>query len=281
MFKVSINELLKRNILSLYIADKILNYICKDVNSFIFVATTGRSGSSSLAKIFSQIEGIASFHEPYPIMNNDYPPSIDKKKYFEKMFRVKRIRIKKAAAEHNHYIETNHQFIKTYINEAVNCFGNKIKIIHLVRKPYLVARSFYQIGSIPGKTERGKLWLLDPKSNDNKINISDLLYDSELFKHDYYKCLWYWYEVEARIKIMKKRYPYITFYKIETDEINNTEKIQDMLNALEISVDSHKIKKLTNIKDNLKLNKKQYNIELQECIEMNNRLLKEIENRNM
>lgn len=279
MFKENINELLKRNSVSLYMADKVLDLICNDVKSFIFVATTGRSGSNSLTKLFSLIEGVSSFHEPFPIMYNDYPLDKDKNKYFEKIFRIKKIRIKKAAAGHNNYFESNHQFIKTFIDEAISCFGDKTKVIHLIREPYKVARSFYQINSIPGKTDRGKLWLLDPMSRENQIQISDLLYDSELFKHDLYKCLWYWYEVEARIKIFKKKYPNITFFKIEADEINNPEKVQMMFNALKVSADAQKVVQFQEIRENLKLSKKVNNIEVEECIEMNNKLFKEINNR--
>lgn len=272
--------LIKHNPLTVYSYNKILDYRCKSVKGYVFVATTGRSGTHSLAKIFQAVNNAVCLHEPYPIMYNDYPQGADKKDYYNKLFnKIKKVYIKRDAKDHSYYVETNHQFIKNFIFPAINYFGNKIRIVHLVRDPVSVAASLYEIDAIPHKTVRGKFYLLDPNDKDNKIKIGDLLNRCDEFKHDLYKCLWYWYEVETRIKMMKNKYSHIPFYRIKTDEINNKDVVLQMFKKLDIPVVSSKLDSLIGIRTNVRADEKNRNIDIEECTSMNNKLLKQMEER--
>lgn len=273
-------RLIKRNPLTVHTFNKILDYQCRNVKVYIFVATTGRSGSVTLSKVFEAVDKAVCFHEPHPIMNNDYPPGTDKLTYFNELFyNLKKIYVKRNARDYSYYIETNHQFVKNFISQAIECFSDKIRIIHLVRDPIKVASSFYQIDSIPGKTLRGKHYLIDPRGEDNLIKISDLLYNSIEFVHDLYKNLWYWYEVETRIKVAKQKYPHVFFYKLRTEDLNKEDAILDMFKKLDIHVEHSKLKPLIGSRANTRLEEKVKDVNIEECKLMNVKLLKEMEKR--
>ena len=225
-----------------------------------------------MAKLFSHVEGVASFHEPFPIMNNVYGNAVDKEKELDEEFRLKKLIIKRAASGHSHYIETNHQFIKSFSDRAIKEFGKKIKIIHLVREAPLVAKSFYQIGSIPGKTSKGKSWLLDPSANENIISLPELSSLDGEYSHDFYKCLWYWYEVEARINHLKLKHKDIFMYKIHTEELSSRDKISEMFTALGIDIDADRLHYYAGYRSNLKISKKSNNIGIEDIYQMNSNI---------
>lgn len=52
------------NLMKLY-----LRKVDKDIELLIFVATTGRSATTTLSEIFERIPGCSSHHEPNPNMN--------------------------------------------------------------------------------------------------------------------------------------------------------------------------------------------------------------------
>lgn len=271
---------LKHNCIPVYVCNKILDYRCRKVKAYIFVATTGRSGTVSLSKIFQGVDKAVCFHEPYPYMSYPSPSEIDKNAYFHDMFYTKkRFHIKKAAIGHDYYVETSHLFIKNFVSFAIECFGSKIKIIHLVRDPVSVATSFYKIDSIPGKTERGKKYLLNPHDSENIIQIADLLYESSEFDNDLYKCLWYWYEIEARIRMIRQKYKNTTFLKLRTEDLNNKDMLLQMLRELDMPFENSKLDRLVGVHANTKLSEKVRNLSIEECKIMNDKLLNRMEER--
>jgi len=273
-------KFLKYSSLTAAIYDRILESRCKSLNAYIFVATTGRSGSESLSKVFHAVKGAISLHEPYPIMYNDYPPGTDKKKYFDDLFyKIKRINIKRSAAGHSYYVETNHQFIKNFVSQAIECFGNKIRIIHLVRDPVRTAASFYSMDSIPGRTKHAQFYLLDPNDDDNIIKIADLFNSNKGYKHALYRCLWYWYEVETRIKLMKQRFSHVDWYTLNTNDLNDMNELLKMFRWIDLPVDLSKLSSLVGVHANTKLNKKTKKIDLEQCKVMNDKLLEKMEAR--
>ncbi len=257
----------------------ILNLRTKNVKSYIFVATTGRSGSQSLSHIFSIIKRAKFLHEPYPIMNIDYLEKVDTIKYYEEIFRkIKRINIKRQAAGFDYYIETNHQFIKNYAEFAIKEFGQKIKIIHIVRDPIKVASSFYSIDSIPGKYIKGESYLINPEENSNHIKMDDLLTKNSDYNHDFYKCIWYWYEIEYRIKYLKKKYQNVLWYDIETDSLNEKSEIKKMFHHLKLPPDVD-FDQIVGTRVNLKKNLKLREIEPNQALDMHNHLVSKMEER--
>lgn len=231
--------------------------LCRKVEAYVFVATTGRSGSQTLSAVFEAADDAVSLHEPYPIMYSDHPPSVEKEGHFRRLFLSrKRINIRRAAAGYRYYVETNHQFIKSFCGQAIEEFGDRIRVIHLHRDPVSVATSLLAIGSIPGKTPTGRLYLLDPAAEDNTLRIPDLLYGDPRFSHDIFKCLWYCYETEARIEDARRRYPYVRWHFLRTEQLNDATALRNLFDRLSVSYSPHRLVSLAGMRLNPKTEQK-------------------------
>lgn len=247
---------LKRYPLTVAAYNAWLDFLCRKVEAFVFVATTGRSGTTSLTRILENtVDGVICVHEPHPVMFSDYPreEGFDRGEYFRKLFwTLKRTYIKRAAAGHRFYVETNHQFIKNFAVPAIEYFGSKIRIVHLKRDPVSVATSFLAIDSVPVKTKRGHYYMLDPRESSNLIRMPELMNGNGDFSHDLYKCLWYWYETEARVQEMKRRYPPVVWVDITTDQLNDKAVLKDMFVRLGMPVSPERFMETAPVRENLR-----------------------------
>lgn len=243
------------------------------IKNFTFVATTGRSGSESLANILRAGKEIHVEHESEPVMYNNCPAGLpDSQSYYRNIFYQEKLPvISNSASGCAHYAETNHQFIKHFADYAIDTFAERTRIIHLYRDPVSVAMSFYRIGSIPGKSERGKLYLLDPASNDNLLDMHREFTAPE-FDDDIYRCLWYWYEIEARIRQYKSSYPNILFHKMETEQLNDYNSVRNLFHELEIEFEVDKLKAAIGTRSNQKESDKKHEIDRGYAEELNQKL---------
>jgi hypothetical protein len=260
--------------------EHLLSLRCRSVEAYIFVATTGRSGSESLSAILEAADNAVTFHEPYPIMYSDYPENADKKAYFDEIFyKIKRINMKRAAAGHRYYAETNHQFIKNYFTQSVDYFGDKLRVIHMVRDPVRVASSFYSIDSVPGDTPQGKLYMLDPADDDNLIQINDILAGDPDFNHGFFRCLWYWYEIETRVKKYKSEFPNVIWSELGTEELNDKDALISMLNQLGVKFNADILERVVGSRKNPRKSRDVKKEVPADTAEMADRLLKKMEDR--
>jgi hypothetical protein len=220
------------------------------VERLIFTATTGRSGTLTLSRIFAGIPRCRALHEPTPIMNNEAlrVASYGDPRTLDRLYRAKSVSILRAAAGHRYYLEANHLFIKTFVEHAAREFGHRMAVIHLVRPPAEVAMSIYRLQVLPG-TEAGNRWWLDYRAPLNRIRIADAL-DGEEFSHPFYKGLWYWFEVEARIEEWRRRLQTVPFVRFETGWLNDPERLCALARALGVAVDSGRMCSLIGVKEN-------------------------------
>ena len=218
--------------------------LCSTINSFTFVATTGRSGTHTLERLFSTIPDAASFHEPHPSMNGIILREFNKgnKKYVEREFILRKLpNIYWSAKMKKFYIEANHLFIKCFPDFAFKYFKNRLQVLHLHRDPIQVALSYYLRGCIPGKDNiknsnlRGIDWLIDPKATENLIQISDIFHEGP-FNHDFFKLIWYCYETEARVINFKKKYPEVPIYYFDTDDLNKLDAVKDLFTYFNLPI---------------------------------------------
>ena len=265
---------IKRNPLVVAASVRLLEQQCRSVRSFAFVASTGRSGTTTLARLFEGISSCVACHEPYPTMKSDFATdSVDdislQKKRFEK---VKRIHVLRAASGLDFYLETNHQFVKNFADPALAYFGDRMRVIHLRRDPISVASSFYAIGSVPGKTELGSRYLIDPHRSDNVLPIGDVLDSDPRFADDLYRCLWYWYEMEARIVRLRENYADLAMIHLVTDDLNRPEKISELLRFLDLDHLADEILPRVGLRTNQKKDEKQRSIEREQACQMDRQL---------
>jgi hypothetical protein len=219
------------------------------VERLIFTATTGRSGTLTLTRIFAGIPGCRALHEPYPVMNYEVlkAASYGDSEALKRFYRDKSINILRAAAGYRYYLEANHLFIKTFIEHAARDFGNRLAVIHLIRPPLEVAMSIYRLQRPPG-TESGDNWWLDYRAPLNRIRIADAL-DAGEFSHPFFKGLWYWFEIETRVQEWRQRLPAIPFVRFETDWFNDSQRLLALAIELGITADRRQIDALVAVKE--------------------------------
>jgi hypothetical protein len=206
----------------------------RGLEKVIFTATTGRSGTLSLAKLFAAVPGCRSVHEGHPVMNGSVlrAASYGDAALVNRVYRqVKSINILRAAVGYRYYLEANHLFIKTFIPNAIDEFGERLCVIHLVRPALEVATSIYQLRDCPG-TERGNYWWLEYRAPTNLVQIAQILEADPEFSHPFYKALWYWHEVEARISAWRIRAPTLNITRFETGWLNDLERVCGLLDTL-------------------------------------------------
>ena len=245
------------------------------VKSYVFCATTGRSGTETLARLIDCAPNVAAFHEPYPKMKNDTPDRYNLT-LRDVFLLIKRNTIRKSSIGYKHYFESNHLFILNYADLAVSEFGKKVKIIHLRRDVVDVARSFFAIESIPGRTESGIKWMPHPFKKTNIIQLSEEL---QRLDHPFYSCLWYWYEVEARIQRFKQMYPWVPVYFIRTQDLNCRDKLKNMFEFFGFAWDEDAINNVIGKSHNVKPKRKKNVLGVSEAVEMNRILLNILKDR--
>ncbi len=217
--------------------------LCRHTEAFIFVANTGRCGSTSLTEIFSSIPNAASFHEPYPNMSGrsliDY--NNGSAAYRDKVFFERKIpRIYWSARRSKLYFESNHLFIKCFADLAVAEFGDKMKVIYLHRDKLEVACSMYNRRDIDEMTN----FALSPFASENLLKIDSILIDNSNFDSLFYHALWYCYEIEARTSAFAIKNPQIPIVELRTQDLNSYEKILRSLSNLGIGEPKSLLKKV-------------------------------------
>ncbi len=225
---------------------------------FIFASTTGRSGTTTLTNILAACENVSAFHEPYPIMNGKTLKEYNNndKERARNMFNfIKVPNILRSIGLSETYFESNHMFIKSYVEFAYQYFGNSMRVIHLRRNPLEVADSIISIQNEPG-TESGNQWWLGYNWNGNLIQIEEFLDSYTGIEASFLKALWYWYEVEARITYWKQKLPDLTVVTIETEQLNHLQTVTKLLDSLSVPYEYNKIEQVVGKKFNLKKHEK-------------------------
>jgi len=228
----------------------------RTVERLIFTATTGRSGTLTLSRTFAGIPGCCAVHEPSPVMNNEVlrAASFGDEPQLERFYRTKLIHIMRAAAGYRYYLEANHLFIKTFVGHAAREFGNRLAVVHLVRPATEVAMSIYRLQVLPG-IGAGNRWWLDYHAPLNRIRIADAL-DGDEFSHSFYKGLWYWFEIEARVEEWRRRLPGVPFVRFETGWLSDPERLLELATALGVAADRRQIESQIGARENEKTQEK-------------------------
>ncbi|SPJ16837.1 hypothetical protein SBBP2_2180016 [Burkholderiales bacterium] len=212
----------------------------------------------TLAKLFSIVPDCVALHEPAPAMDG---PVLKAASYGDATFvsqvyrQHKSLNILRAAVGYRYYMEANELFVKTFIQHAIDDFGDRLAIIHLVRPPIEVAMSLFRLQHYPG-TDIGNDWFLDYRAPTNLIKMVDLLDANAEFSHPFYRALWYWYEIEMRISEWRTRKPSLKIIRFETDWFNDKYRITDFFGKLGIDYDKSRIDTMVGRKENLKKNLK-------------------------
>jgi hypothetical protein len=225
---------IKHSLLALVLANGYYKLRSRTLDKVVLTATTGRSGTLALAHIFEAVPGCLSLHEAYPVMNGEVLTAAnreDPSPLVQRYWRIKAVNIRRRSAGYRYYFEGNHEFIKTFVAQAAREFAEKLEVIHLVRPPLEVAMSIYRLQDQPG-TAAGNRWWLDHRAPLNRIRLADVLDGDAEFAHPFYKALWYWFEVEARIREWQRQMPDVPFHRFETAWLNEPDRVLDLMKRL-------------------------------------------------
>jgi hypothetical protein len=217
--------------------------LTRDLEKLIFTATTGRSGTKTLVKLFAAVPGCASLHEPWPNMSCAVLRAAangDDALVREVYERVKSLNILRSAIGQRYYFEGNHCFVKTFAPLALEEFGDRVAIIHLVRPAVEVATSIFRLREEPG-TALGNAWWLDYHAKTNLIPIADALDSDTELSHPFYKALWYWHEIEARVAALRASVPSVKIVRFETAWLDDKAKVLRLFAQLGLPVDEERI----------------------------------------
>lgn len=182
----------------------------------IFTVTTGRSGTNLLQQMFDLLDDVVAEHEPEPkfsrVLRDVQRRPEAAREWLE---RVKLPAI--AAVAGRVYVETSHLCGKGFLEPLLGC-GVVPDLVILRRQARAVARSLFQLGTIPARTETGRNFLLQP-DDPGVLPVpgwADL--------HDYQLCYWYCLEMERRARLYPEmvrarggRVSEVTFAELLTD----------------------------------------------------------------
>lgn len=233
--------------------------------NYIFSINTGRSGSDYLRKIFNNVSGCRSCHEPSPIGNGKvmYRYSQGDLESMRKYSQEKVVAIKVLKGDYQVYVETNHCFIKgfgwfipQYLPEE------RIGVIILKREKPKIADSLLRIGCSP-LNKLGRDWISTPDMKDplvtppnmlisprvtyqcvrftkffllrgtsffiRKILRKELQHPQWLMNYELECLKWYVEETNAKAAAFRQQYPNIKYYEANIEDLNTLESVQQML----------------------------------------------------
>jgi len=214
-----------------------------------FTATTGRTGTTTLAEIFScNVLDCIAEHEP-----KFQPKGIYERVYsglylrraggkerrgvgqamqwydqgdplLERVVRIRARRIRRLRCRN--YLESNHAFLSS-MSDAMACEFPELGLIHLVRDPLEVAvsycnRNFHPSGSPQFMNALGQ-WHPTPDLRKNCL-VPPV---GPLTSLQYY--LWVWIEAELRCLRFLKRYPEIRCFHLDTYELSDRVRVAALM----------------------------------------------------
>jgi hypothetical protein len=211
-----------------------LRVSCREVERFVFCASTGRSGTQTLSSVLAAGGGVASFHEPFPILRAPVLRAAAAGRQTPVRLAWRHLKLPtvlRAASDHRIYAETNHQFVKVFGDLAYEEFGPRLTVIHLKRDRLAVARSMYELGQFPG-TRNGARWLLDPDAPTNRVPFA--IAAERGLTHPLHRCLWYCLETEWRAADAHRSFAGCTWVELELEELNSKEGLARLDDALDL-----------------------------------------------
>lgn len=194
----------------------------------IFSINAGRTGSKTLARLFSLLPGVDSRHEPKPnfvwaLREAQTRPQVAT----DFLIGAKLPDI--ARSPERIYFESSHLFGKGFY-EPMLALGLRPDLLMLGRDARATAVSHFRIGSAPARTEAGRRYLIDPGC-PNMLPIPDW---QDL--NDYQLCYWYALETRARQQAYADRAAAMgsRIAWLEIEDIGKPRRVAALLAALDL-----------------------------------------------
>lgn len=164
----------------------------------INTVTTGRSGTHYLARILSYLPETDVFHESMEHPYHECLREAQSDPLVAKRFLEERTLPFIESCKAPVFIETSHLFCKGFFEPFLE-LGGRPDLIILRRQRSKIAKSLFELGTIPGKPGKAMDFYLSP--NDPNVWRPE---GWESF-NDYERCYWYCLEIERRARVYKRR----------------------------------------------------------------------------
>lgn len=196
---------------------------------YIFSINTGRSGSDYLTELLSMAVNAVSIHEGLPIMNG-----IEMQQFnngdSSALRRLMPLKLKEILKKNKNgqkvYCETNHSYIKGwgYLIPDEYIPQEELGVVILRRTVEKTVYSLLRVHEAPGVSEWSRTWYLQSGAQRNLSCPPENagLYDI---------CKWYVEEVRLRAEDYKKKFPRITYFECELEQLNDFDFVLDMFNT--------------------------------------------------
>ncbi|GJQ08316.1 hypothetical protein GpartN1_g107.t1 [Galdieria partita] len=239
----------------------------------VFVATSGRTGTGFLSKLFSLTENTISLHEPWPrlegrdlekaLLQTGTAESSRKERKLKKVRRIQQIL--SASSPTTSYVETSHMFIKTMADFLVDELASSEKFVVLILRRSLVAtiNSQYTLGWFQTAHNGYKKWYygIHDVSDESRVLTPDRP-ESEYDIID--KLIGYNLDIELRIqklilylKSEPQKYRHVHIIPVNLESLNSTSHILDFLGQIQFSIEQEKIPWIDQLPRNERLTIKQ------------------------
>lgn len=195
---------------------------------YLFCVTPGRSGSDYLAGLLAHARNAVSVHEGVPVMNGRpmrrFNDGDDRD--LLALMPAKLRAIRRRARPGHVYCETNHSFVKGWGYLLPDAFvpQDQIGVVVLRRDPEKVAYSLLRLHDVPGRTEWGRTWYLTPGAARDRTPAPDRPTPHDL-------CRWYVREIELRADDYRRRFPGVTYFDCDLDELNRPAGVRRLFAA--------------------------------------------------
>ena len=208
----------------------------------IFVLASGRSGTKFLTDLFRyNVKNCTCKHEPFPDMFGRpiYWYNKGEINKIRRLFYIKKLRINYSLGEV--YIETNHAFLKSFCEVAMEFFPD-MKLIHLIRNPLKVAKSKLNRHLVIDKIHLPFRYY---RKNGKKYFRWALTWEEKIFQDIrhldltlYQKYIVQWIEIENRaMRFLDKYNKHRDCFTLSVPEdINNPSTIKDLFDFLEVKL---------------------------------------------
>jgi hypothetical protein len=128
------------------------------------------------------------------------------------------------------YAESNHMFIKTFFDVAVDAFGNDLRVVVLRRKIPLVVKSFVELEYFGQNAESYK-WMTRSDAKTRAIDPIDAFDKLDIFD----RTISYLIDIEARAQRFKQDYPEVQVHEVNIEDLNDLNKVVELFEFAGVS----------------------------------------------
>ncbi|MDD4347865.1 MAG: hypothetical protein PHF70_02060 [Opitutales bacterium] len=157
----------------------------------IFTVTSGRSGSHFLARVMGYVPRMTVFHEEKEHSFHHYLRAAQSDREVAERFLLEEKLPFIAACKDPVYFEASHLFCKGFF-EPMHAWGLTPDLVILTRNIREISASLFQLGTIPGRTEKALTFYLSPE--DTTVHPVP----GWTSWSDYQLCYWYCLEIQRR-----------------------------------------------------------------------------------